>query len=609
MDRDRQQTDTTGMLAFFQQALEQSVSQRLVLSTATGRIGAAKADRLFASLKGLTTRHVIKDAVQVSKAGKEFIVLKPYTRVIARLSSEPDLGGATIPPFNPLTLYTSAKGSGAASDPDANAAGSATTRVEDLVGGLLPDEDGLEISKAEVVLIVARALEDAGNEDDASSTDATAASPGAASDAQTPAQTAAALPAHTTAIEKSFGEDDAEPAIEGQEVSEVQIAADDTLAGALKRNGIDAGQARAVAEAAKAVLDSDKVAAGQILRLTLTRSPTDESKMQPMRVSLFDEGHSHLVTVARAQSGEFVASENPLTANLTEQLRDLGGGHQPASLYTSLYAAALSQGMPEDMIMRLIRVFAYDVDFRRRVGPGDGFEAFFDMVGDDKAGMAAGAGPAAGRPDQLLYAALTVGGETRRFFRYRAADGSVDFYDGQGSNSKKFLILRPVRGENVRFTSGFGVRMHPLLHINKMHTGVDWASAIGTPILAAGNGVIDEIGRKGGNGNYIRIRHANGYKTAYGHMQKFAAGVSPGVKVRQGQIIGYVGSTGLSSGPHVHYEVLINNSFVDPNSIQVPRERQLEGRLLAEFKRERLRIDELMRRNPVSTRMASATER
>jgi murein DD-endopeptidase MepM/ murein hydrolase activator NlpD len=157
------------------------------------------------------------------------------------------------------------------------------------------------------------------------------------------------------------------------------------------------------------------------------------------------------------------------------------------------------------------------------------------------------------------------------------------------------------------------MRRHPILQVAKMHTGVDWACAIGTPIMAAGNGVIEEAGRKGEYGNYIRIRHANGYKTAYGHMAKFAPGVADGVKVRQGQVIGYVGTTGLSSGPHVHFEVLVNSgynsySYVDPMSIQVPRDRQLSGRNLADFQKERARLDEMMRRNPVSTRVAAAKE-
>jgi murein DD-endopeptidase MepM/ murein hydrolase activator NlpD len=169
-------------------------------------------------------------------------------------------------------------------------------------------------------------------------------------------------------------------------------------------------------------------------------------------------------------------------------------------------------------------------------------------------------------------------------------------------------MRRPVRGEDVRLTSGFGLRRHPLLMTAKMHTGVDWACAPGTPIMAAGNGVIEEAGAKGEYGNYVRIRHSNGYKTAYAHMQKFAPGVGAGVQVLQGQIIGYVGSTGLSSGPHLHYEVLVKNSYdstyshVDPRAIQVPNDRTLSGKDMADFRRELARIEGLLRRPPVATR-------
>lgn len=242
--------------------------------------------------------------------------------------------------------------------------------------------------------------------------------------------------------------------------------------------------------------------------------------------------------------------------------------------------------------MQILRVHAFDTDFRRRVRPGDTIETFFDMKNDQTTD---------GPPGDLLYTAINSGGAAYRFYRFRTADGLVDFYDQEGNNSKKFLMRKPVRGDDVRLTSGFGVRFHPLLNSRKMHTGVDWACAPGTPILASGNGTIEEAGHKGYYGNYVRIRHANGYHTAYGHMSRIAAGVEAGTKVRQGQVIGYVGSTGLSSGPHLHFEVLVNSRFVDPMSIQVPRERKLEGKDFAEFQKERARIDDLMKRSPVMT--------
>jgi len=146
--------------------------------------------------------------------------------------------------------------------------------------------------------------------------------------------------------------------------------------------------------------------------------------------------------------------------------------------------------------------------------------------------------------------------------------------------------------------SGFGERNHPLLHYLKTHTGVDWAAPIGTPIFAAGNGVIEEIGLKGGYGKYVRIRHANGYDTAYGHMTAFARGLDVGSKVRQGQIIGFVGSTGLSTGAHVHFEILINDRFVNPMTVKLPRGRVLEGVSLSLFEKNREQLDALMARVP-----------
>lgn len=263
-----------------------------------------------------------------------------------------------------------------------------------------------------------------------------------------------------------------------------------------------------------------------------------------------------------------------------------------SSLYASVYHALAMQSVPPDVIRQILKVHAYDTDYRRRIRLGDQIEMFFDVKEEAGPGQEQQLG-------ELLYTSILAGGETSRFYRFRTPDGSVDFFDDKGNHSRRFLMRRPVRGNDVRLTSGFGLRFHPLLNDRKMHTGVDWAAPPGTPILASGNGVIEQAGRKGAYGNYVRIRHANGYQTAYGHMSQIAPNVSEGVKVRQGQVIGYVGSTGLSSGPHLHFEVLVNSRFVNPMSIQVPRERELDARQRADFVKERARIDELMHRTPV----------
>jgi murein DD-endopeptidase MepM/ murein hydrolase activator NlpD len=270
---------------------------------------------------------------------------------------------------------------------------------------------------------------------------------------------------------------------------------------------------------------------------------------------------------------------------------------QDNSLYASFYYTAAKQGIPHDLIMQVMRIHAYGTDFRRRVRAGDAVELFFDMKGEEK-GIDGDLG-------DLLATFITAGGTTHKFYRFRTPDGVVDFYDADGSTARKFLMRQPVRGQDVRLTSRFGMRKHPILPLKRMHNGVDWACAAGTPILAAGNGIVEFVGLKGENGNFVRVRHANGYKTGYAHMQGFAAGLTVGMRVRQGQIIGYVGTTGLSTAPHLHFEVSIKNrhdeafTAADPINIPVPNDRQLTGKDLADFKRERTRIDNVMRRPPV----------
>ena len=208
----------------------------------------------------------------------------------------------------------------------------------------------------------------------------------------------------------------------------------------------------------------------------------------------------------------------------------------------------------------------------------------------------------------MLFAALTVGGETKKFYRYQSPDdGVVDYYDETGKSAKKFLVRKPVGLGIMR--SGFGFRRHPILGYSKMHTGVDWAAPYGTPIFASGNGTVEKVGWEGGYGKYVRVKHTNGYETAYGHMSAFARGIEPGKRVRQGQVIGFVGSTGLSTGAHVHYEIVVNGRFVDPMRIRLPRGRVLEGPILAGFEKERDRVDGMMSARPASQAPARPAKR
>ncbi len=572
-----------------------------------------KTDRLQLTTGALSTRYIIHESSKQRRDGREYMRQKPYARIVARLAAVPANDDNLIPPFNPFKLYASNQPVSANDDDEDSGSGLARSdvsiKVVELLGGILPGEDGQELDAREVQDLVERS----GDSDavSANSEAVAAADPtgmpldgvAASTDEDIAAQMAQpAAPAvsaaadqqpNTTAIVKTaetFEEVDND--LEAGEVSVVKVGRDDTLQAILQRAGADDWQARAMIDAARATFPESALVPGQEVRITLVPSLTQSNKKEPSSFSIFSDGHDHLVTVSRSAAGEFVASSQPGIGRELHTVSSDSESAQSYSLYASFYHAALVQKMEPDMIMSVLRIHAFDTDFRRRVRPGDTVELFFDMKDEQSTD---------GPPGELLYTAINSGGAVARFYRFRTPDGHIDYYDDNGNNSKKFLMRKPVRGENVRLTSGFGVRYHPLLNTRKMHTGVDWATSPGTPVLASGNGTIEESGHKGYYGNYIRIRHANGYHTAYGHMMRLAAGVKEGVKVRQGQIIGYVGSTGLSSGPHLHFEVLVNSRFVNPMSIQVPRERKLEGKDLADYQKERARIDDLMKRSPVMT--------
>lgn len=563
-----------------------------------------KSDRIETASRGLSTRDIIHDTVVQQRGGREYIKVKPYGRITATLSTgQPAQDKTEIPPFNPFKLYADlapiTDGSGNKKD----AGERVSIEVIELNDGHLPDDDGLELRTNDIVKLVAESTETFAPEPfamrDTISNQPAAENPlvhRAAyhpNDLKSPDLVERAVPRRTTVVEKS-PVDIEEEVLEGIRVEATKVRRGDTLMGILAKTGAERWQAKQISEAMAPVFPVKRLRSGQEVRFTLAPAPSDVEKMEPIKISIFS-GTKHLVTVARNEAGDYTASNDPIELGGAVVAMRSSKHSRRATLYTSIYMAAMAQKIPADMITKLLKIHAYDSDYKQRVRSGDSFEVFFDMHEEKDA--------EAGAPSELLYTSLTVDGETRRFYRFRTPEGIVDYYDPQGNSAKKFLMRKPVKG--ARFTSGFGMRKHPLLRYRKMHTGVDFAAPRGTPILAAGHGTVEAVGRKGGYGNYVRIRHANGYKTAYSHLHRFARGMRPGVKVKQGQVIGYVGSTGLSSGPHLHYEVLVNKRFVNPMKIHVPRGQKLTGRLLAAFQKERLRIDALKQRSPVTTRYAS----
>lgn len=549
-----------------------------------------KEDRIQTTSAGFATRHVIHDTVIERQGSREFITIKPYLRIIVGLATDVPGDADKLPVFNPFKLYSDSTPVGSGGEASLDAPQSVSVNVVDVAGGVVPESDGVELRADEVAQIIAEAAENFAY------AEASADGTGAVGEAHLlqAAYRPDELGPHTTVIQKSEGDTSAaddddgfdEDLLENAKTVTIDVSRGDTLPSLFTKVDTEPDEARTVLEALAPIFKAEDLKSGQEVRFSLVPAPSDIGAMEPIKVSIYAKGGTHIATVQRNRQGDFVATTDG------DQLKA-----QPtvtrATLYQSFYHAALAQHVSAETILKILRVQSYDVDFKQKVKPGDTFEAFFDADNDAEA-------------VELLYTSMTIDGVQRKFYRFRTPDDVVDYYDEQGNSAKKFLMRNPVKGG--RYTSGFGERRHPLLGVMRMHTGVDWAAPVGTPILAAGDGTVELVGGKGGYGNYVRIRHANGYSTAYGHMSRYAEGVAPGVSVKQGQVIGYVGSTGLSTGPHCHFEVLVNNNFVNPMTIAVPRGLQLTGRQLAEFQKERNRIETLMQMDPVTNRVAEASQ-
>jgi murein DD-endopeptidase MepM/ murein hydrolase activator NlpD len=337
-----------------------------------------------------------------------------------------------------------------------------------------------------------------------------------------------------------------------------QIRPGDTLATVLDRNGVPAPEAAQALQSLVQLYNPRSLQVGQPVVL-LYRD--NEFAGLSLRASIERD-----VATRRDKTGAFQAeaADRPLTRNIVRAEGMIG---------TSLFRSGMAAGVPPDIMQQLIKIFSYDVDFQRDIQPGDSFEAAYEELRDDEGNLA--------RTEPLLYGALTLSGRTLSLYRFDTTDGSSDYYTHEGASVRKALLRTPIDG--ARLTSRFGMRNHPILGYTRMHRGVDFGAASGTPIEAAGDGTVEFVGINTGYGKYIRLKHTDIYETAYGHMSRFAAGLHVGSHVKQGEVIGYVGMTGLATGPHLHYEVLVQKKQVNPISVKFPTGHQLAGTDLKRF--------------------------
>ena len=374
-----------------------------------------------------------------------------------------------------------------------------------------------------------------------------------------------------------------------------KIAKGRSLVDELTNRGVTKEAAQALAAAIEPVFPARMIMAGTEFELTLDRQQDFYGRDATFPVQLsFKPGPNEKITVEADEDGRFIAKVDGKEDGATSQYAQITQFRSKAKVGSSLYATAKDNQVPDYIVAELTRVFSYDVDFQRQVKPNDTFEVFY---GNPLTGSST-------KRKVLHYAQLTLDGVTKTYYRYVNADGQVDYLDENGKSAAKALLKTPVSGSKL--TSGFGMRKHPLLGYTKMHAGVDFGAPTGTPIRAAGSGVIKLAGRNGAYGVTVDIKHNNNFETLYAHMSKLADGIRAGKKVNQGQIIGYVGATGRVTGPHLHYEVRVAGRPMNPLNVKATGGKQLAGKDLQKYKLYKTRVLALMQNAPSATQVAQA---
>src|SRR5216684_6566128 len=579
-----------------------------VFASLDGEMTFAKVpERVEGALRGesAAARNVMRVSTVTRVGNRDVMRVRPFVRISGNLSMTTSDLSAKIPPFNAQRMLTDVGAAAPAASDDPNSADAVEPDAEvsfvtkDLASVLPKAKLAAVVALDEILMRVRDASNWRGNSGVryTALANATADASGAQSDmklAYAPEGTVGdpyagfetrVVPENVTLLPKTK-----EQATGGNPSNERVhvVKKGDTVTSILRDQGATPEEAKSIASTLGPRGRDGGLKEGQKLRILMAPGGQGPAqRLQPYRVIVANESTVEAVA-ALSDLGKYVAvdvqSMNTVTETADNSDVDDDDDGRGVRLYQSIYETALRNKVPASVIEDMVRIYSYDVDFQRKVQPGDSFDVFF--AGEDE-------GATITEKTEVLYASLTVGGETKKYYRFQTPDDSVvDYYDETGKSAKKFLVRKPVNNAIMR--SGFGSRRHPILGYVKMHTGVDWATPYGTPIFASGYG------------KYVKLKHNNGYETAYGHMSAFAKGLEPGKRVRQGQVIGFVGSTGQSTGPHVHYEILVNGRFVDPMRIKLPLGRSLDGPLIASFEKERDRLDAMISNRGAGARVSDA---
>jgi murein DD-endopeptidase MepM/ murein hydrolase activator NlpD len=568
-------------------------------------INPGKGDRLVRPVDIVAARQTYKTPTTIRIGDKEVVKLRAFTHVATMLTVTPTSFASAVPPFNPLKLASgSSEQPEAPPDPgplqdDAEVAFS----THDLGPGDAAAIAG-DLSTSEAQAQVDELIR-------ASASPKTLPLPAQMllmKTSQAGLDPLGGLSYATTggvnpnapfgSIEVKMVPENVTNALKASSLDEapadrlIQLRHGEKFEDVLRANGASAEAIAAIVAAFGAKRGETPASEGQKIILHFDEPPAPRAPRAIARVSVYADEQLR-AAVAANDSGAYA----PLATQAAAPARKATGNPDDEtgiSLYQSLYETALKQGLPQPIIQEMIKAFSNDVDFQRPVTPSDSIETFYSEPDDIDS-----------KPE-LLFATVIARDQAFRYYRFQTPDdGLVDYYDENGRSTRKFLIRKPIASGELR--SGFGMRIHPIMHYARMHTGVDWSNAIGTPILAAGNGTIIKAEFTSGYGRRVEIQHLNGYVTTYSHMSGFGPGIVAGVHVNQGQVIGYLGQSGLATGPHLHYEVIINGNFVDPMAIKLARTREMDRKMLTAFQRERDRISQLIAQAPNSIPAAAAT--
>jgi murein DD-endopeptidase MepM/ murein hydrolase activator NlpD len=563
-----------------------------------------KGDRVRPVAQTKSELEVVEASIRETVDGRAMIKKQPFVRVKATLATAATALSEDIPDYDPVALIDAGQPTVASSDQDANpeiygtdVEGEVQIRTAALPATFVPAPAISDKSAADFVRLSVESVFGDGGTGDAGGAALTAyADPGTGVRdlGVVTGDGLSGIAENVTVIPKTKSADEAGL---GRSERVVTVRDNGPLKDTLLKNGFDDQTYDMVAVTLKNVLNSANMPEGARLRILMGPSRTSETLI-PHRLSIyFPDSRSgeikHAATAALTDRGNYVLGLAPPDIAFPEEDTEQINVNNLPSVYRSIWETARKHDIDDSVTSRIVAMFAYDVDLTKKISAGDSIE-ILETEKDPTDGH-----------QELLYVALHLGTTTRELFRFRTDDGVVDFFDPDGETGKRFLTRRPVQGGG-RLASRFGYRIHPIFKTRRLHTGVDLAAKSGTPIYAAGDGVIEKAQWVSGYGRYTEIKHVNGFETGYGHQTRFAEGIKAGVRVKQGQLIGYVGSTGNSTGPHLHFEIKVNGRFVDPLSVKLPRDKSLSAQYDGAFKQTIAQVRDLMQRDAKPMTVASA---